>query len=163
MENFDEFYKRLYRQLFLYAVRMTGNSETAADIAQESFARCIRRYGEQNRDGALLFATARNLLRDGFRRRRLREVFLREARAEKQAGSDVLEIREEYRNVMKGLERLDDESRELLSMVASSDLSYREIAEMNATTEANVKVRVHRARVRLKAILQEFDRPVPEG
>ena len=51
------------------------------------------------------------------------------------------------------IQELEPEEREVLSLVVSRDLSYREIARITGTSESNVKVRVHRARVKLKRIL----------
>ena len=45
--------------------------------------------------------------------------------------------------------------RELIALVASGSLSYREIGKLLKISEANVKVKVHRARLRLKAILNQ--------
>jgi DNA-directed RNA polymerase specialized sigma24 family protein len=41
--------------------------------------------------------------------------------------------------------------------VVSSGLPYREIARIAGTSEANVKVRVHRARVKLKKMMKPGD------
>jgi RNA polymerase sigma-70 factor (ECF subfamily) len=45
-----------------------------------------------------------------------------------------------------------------LNLVVSSDMSYREIAEIHHTSVQNVKVRVHRARVKLRKILEGRDK-----
>jgi len=42
-------------------------------------------------------------------------------------------------------------------LTVSSDLSYREIANILGISEANVKVKVHRARILLKELLQTGD------
>ena len=41
--------------------------------------------------------------------------------------------------------------------VAGNDLSYREIASLVGISEANVKVKVHRARLKLRKKLKEGD------
>jgi RNA polymerase sigma-70 factor (ECF subfamily) len=51
--------------------------------------------------------------------------------------------------------QLSSGERDVLSLVASGDLNYREIGEMIGITEANVKVRVHRARVKLKNLMKK--------
>jgi RNA polymerase sigma-70 factor (ECF subfamily) len=51
------------------------------------------------------------------------------------------------------MQELEPEERDALSLVVSSDLSYREIARITGTSEGNIKVRVHRARVKLKRML----------
>jgi RNA polymerase sigma-70 factor (ECF subfamily) len=41
-------------------------------------------------------------------------------------------------------------------MAVGKALSYREIAEICGTTEANVKVRVHRARKKLRSMMEDI-------
>jgi RNA polymerase sigma-70 factor (ECF subfamily) len=66
-------------------------------------------------------------------------------------------VNEDYRRVMAGMQGLAREERDILSLVVSSDLPYRDIARIAGTSEANVKVRVHRARVKLKKIMDTGD------
>ena len=42
----------------------------------------------------------------------------------------------------------------LLSLVVSSEMSYRELAKIAGISEANVKVKIHRARKKLRAFLK---------
>jgi RNA polymerase sigma-70 factor (ECF subfamily) len=62
-------------------------------------------------------------------------------------------VRDEYRRVLSAMDALESDERDILALVISSDLSYREIASIAGISEANVKVRVHRARLNLKEIL----------
>jgi RNA polymerase sigma-70 factor (ECF subfamily) len=66
----------------------------------------------------------------------------------------ALIIREEYRRVIGAMQKLKEDERDILSLVVGGDLSYREIADLTDQSEANVKVKVHRARVKLRDILQ---------
>jgi RNA polymerase sigma-70 factor (ECF subfamily) len=52
---------------------------------------------------------------------------------------------------------LEKSQREILALTVSSDLSYREIANITGISEANVKVKIHRARIKLKKQLQKGD------
>ena len=63
-------------------------------------------------------------------------------------------VREDYRRVLAAMQELAPEERDVLSLVVSSDLSYREIARIIGTSEGNVKVRVHRARVKLRKMMK---------
>ena len=64
-------------------------------------------------------------------------------------------IRESYRKVLNAMLKLEKSQREILALTVSSDLSYREIANITGISEANVKVKVHRARIKLKKQLQK--------
>ncbi len=48
------------------------------------------------------------------------------------------------------MQQLGEEERDTPALVVSSDISYRDMAEMTGTSERNVKVRVHRAKVKLR-------------
>ncbi len=63
--------------------------------------------------------------------------------------------REESRLLLDALQQLNEEERDLLSLVASDSLNYKEIAVLCNLSEAAVKVRVHRARQKLRGLLKE--------
>jgi RNA polymerase sigma factor (sigma-70 family) len=62
-------------------------------------------------------------------------------------------VRDEYRQVLAAMRHLEEDERDLLSLVLSSELSYRELAEMTGLSKANVKVKIHRARKKPRAHL----------
>ena len=66
-------------------------------------------------------------------------------------------VRSEYRSVLSAMALLEEDEREILSLTAGEDLSYAEIALLVGISEANVKVKVHRARLKLKKLLKEGD------
>jgi RNA polymerase sigma-70 factor (ECF subfamily) len=55
--------------------------------------------------------------------------------------------------VLAALQELDEEDRDILSLVVSSGLTYGAIAAIKGCSEVNIKVRVHRARQKLRQIL----------
>jgi RNA polymerase sigma-70 factor (ECF subfamily) len=67
-------------------------------------------------------------------------------------------VRFEYRRVLSAMETLAEDEREILVLAAGDDLSYREIASLVGISEVNVKVKVHRARLKLRKTLKEGDR-----
>ena len=69
-----------------------------------------------------------------------------------------LMIRSEYRRVLAAMASLEENEREILSLAAGGDLSYSEIASLVGISEGNVKVKVHRARLKLRQILKEKGR-----
>ncbi len=143
--------------LFAYLMRRTGDYYLSGDIMQESFTRYLDRYGDRMHSAPLLFKIARNALLDD-RRKIHRNTPLAEDDA--QAGGNpehLLLVRDEYRRVLSAMQQLGEAERDALSLVVSSDISYRDIAELSGTSEQNIKVRVHRARVKLRTILDRGD------
>lgn len=162
MSEYGLFYKKWKNKIFNYLMRMTGDRNLANDIMQEAFARHLEHYGPHNREIPLLYGIARNLYRDELRRRK------HEAAGEKGSKEPFLDqdhqltVRSEYRRVLSAIKSLDEGEREILSLAAGGDLSYSEIAALLAISEVNVKVKVHRARLKLREILKEEDRCVPK-
>ncbi|TFG91510.1 MAG: sigma-70 family RNA polymerase sigma factor [Syntrophobacterales bacterium] len=154
MDRSGVFYRAHKNKLFSYLMRLTGDYHLSSDITQETFARYLNRYrGEQN--VPLLYRIAKNALLDCIRKRK-RETLLEEDHPDRSANQEqAATIREEYRRVISAMEELRDDEREVLSLVLSGELSYQEIAELTGTSEANIKVKVHRARRTLKNILGE--------
>ncbi len=142
-------------RLFSYIVRMTGDADEAHDILQESIMRYMEHYGAENNSRALLFTIARNALIDHTRRRRVHLVELDDDHEDPCTGQEhALLVKDSYRQVLSGLQALADDERDILAMVVSSDLSYQEIAGVTGMSVANVKVKVHRARLRLRNLLK---------
>ena len=69
----------------------------------------------------------------------------------------ALIVREEYRRVLSAMQMLEKDERDILALAVSGILTYREIATIAGISEANVKVKVHRARLKLKKILKAGD------
>lgn len=154
MEKFTSFYSEHKDRLFSYLLKITGDYSLAADIMQESFTRYLERYGNEG-TAALLFTIARNAVIDSFRKR---DRGTRSLEERDHIGIDEeahFLVREECRRVISALQKLERDERDVLTLVVSSGLSYREIAGVTGLSEANVKVRVHRARLKLKKIFAE--------
>ena len=141
-------------------MRISGDYHLSMDIMQESFTRYFEKYANETRNVSLLYAIARNYFLD-HKRKSGRSVSLEmnNHRDPAASQSDFLQVKQEYRRVMSAMEELEDGEREILALVLSGDLNYKEIAHMTGTSEGNIKVRVHRVRAKLRKTLQTGDRP----
>lgn len=157
MDRCTLFYNRQKNKLFAYLMRVTGDYNLSGDIMQESFTRLLERYGQEERSVPLLYAIARNLVLDGARRQAGTVHFEGEQDDRSIDQEHLLIAREEYRRVLSAMRQLGKEERDVLALAVSGELSYREIASVTGISEVNVKVKVHRARLKLREILQEGD------
>jgi RNA polymerase sigma-70 factor (ECF subfamily) len=142
-------------RLFHYLLRMTADYDLSRDLMQESFTRCLERYGDEIETMALLYRVARNLAVDHLRKAARSEPLNVVETADPVSLDHQLMVREQYRDVLGALQTLSLEDRELLSLVAGEALSYRDMAAILETSENNIKVRVHRARKRLRGQLSK--------
>ena len=157
MEKFDSFYKDYEKTLFNYLMRMTGDYYLAGDIMQESFTRYLEKYKGLLPNASLLFTIARHALFDHSRKRE-RNTGLKEEPIDRSRSQEHdLMVKQEYRQVLEAMQRLNPDERDILALAISDGLSYRDVASIVGISIENVKVRVHRARHKLKKILQRGD------
>jgi RNA polymerase sigma-70 factor, ECF subfamily len=150
-------------RIFAYLGRMGLDSAMAEDVAQETFLRVWRHAGKYNsRLGSLttwILTIARNLA--------LTRLSLPGRRAETPVGSETLEIASDARlpdehlvalqrqhQLHAALACLSAADRSLLSSSYIDELDLAAIARIEGCSTAAAKVRLHRARQRLRQILE---------
>jgi len=148
------FYRKNKNRLFSYLFRLTGERQLAWDLMQESFTRYLARYGSTCANGSLLYTIARNAALDVFRQRGRTQEVESESVSACETPEHHLIQKQSCDRVLEAMERLEAHDRKLLAMVVADELSYRDIGLLLGISEGNVKVRVHRARMALKKILE---------
>jgi RNA polymerase sigma-70 factor (ECF subfamily) len=154
MDAFQTFYRHYKDRLFAYLMRMSGDYDLARDLMQEAFTRLLEHYGNERSSPALLFTIGRNAFLDDARKKCRTNALDGEPADDAGNQENAHLVKETYRRVLRAMQELPAEERDILSLAASGELTYREIAAVTGISEANVKVRVHRARVKMKAILK---------
>ncbi|MEN8246228.1 MAG: RNA polymerase sigma factor [Thermodesulfobacteriota bacterium] len=153
MNDYGLFYKENKDRLYAYLLRMTRDRQLALDLVQESFVRYLKRYGRHEFNKALLYTIGRNAALDAFRRQTATGV---DTETYQDSGADpeqqVID-QEKFNQTMSAIAKLAPLDRELISLVATTDLTYQEIGRVLKISEANVKVRIHRARTKLREML----------
>jgi RNA polymerase sigma-70 factor (ECF subfamily) len=164
---FEALVRRHERRVFGLVLRMLGDREEAADVAQEAFLSLYRhghRFRREARFSTFVYRVAANAALNRRRtlgRKRAREQAL--AR-EQQAGFDVPtphrdpedatfggEIQE---RVQQALLELQPDLRMAVVLYDIEGQSYSEIAEALRIPEGTVKSRIHRARNALRGLLR---------
>lgn len=157
MGDIETFYRAGKDKLFGYLVRMTANHDLSADVMQESFVRYIEHYGSGPCQYSLLYRIARNVLTDHFRRNN-RFTYMDDDVVEDNCVNpeQTVVARDAFQQVLNAMQKLKPDDREILSLAAGDgNLSYQQIGEITGNSEANVKVRIHRARLKLREILKK--------
>lgn len=154
MDNFQDFYKRQKDKLFSYLMRMTGDYYLSMDIMQESFLRCLEKYRNKTINITLLYTIARNVLIDLIRKDKRKGDLEQDVVDQGTDLENNFLIKQEYRRVIVAMNKLETDEREILALVLTEELKYREIASIMGINEGNVKIKVHRARLKLKEILK---------
>ena len=147
-------FEQMRGRLFSYLVRASGDYDLSRDVLQETFARYLEHYPDREGSASLLFTIARNAFIDHVRKGRRVVALEGDHRDDSPDARHRVLVREQYARVLDAMELLADDEREVLSLAVSSDLTYGQIGGILGISEANVKVKVHRARCRIREILQ---------
>ncbi|HQZ18851.1 MAG TPA: sigma-70 family RNA polymerase sigma factor [Vicinamibacteria bacterium] len=151
MTDFEDLYQRYARDVYRFALYLSGNKALAEDIASETFVRVwtVRDAIRTESVKAYLFTIARNLHADG-RRREARHVAIPEVLLDPSPGPEVeASDRQALEAVLLALQQIPEVDRAALLMRAQDSLPYEEIARSLGLSVSAAKVKVHRARLRL--------------
>jgi RNA polymerase sigma-70 factor (ECF subfamily) len=158
--------ERFQRPLYGFLGRMGLGQSQADELAQETFLRAWRGLGTYQPGKAAfstwLFAIARHLALD---------ELARQARRPEQATGDALPevasdepqpparlaLARQRQRVHDALGLLPAADRSALALFHIEELGLAEVARIENCTEGALKVRLHRARLRLRALLENDD------
>ena len=149
--DFSGLYRAHARDVHRFALFLSGDPALADDLVAETFVRLwhARERVDLTTVRAYLFTIARNLFLRG-RARAAPAVELAERRADPGPGPErTARARGELAAVLAALQVLPEIDRAALLMRADDGLSYDEIATALGLTPGAVRVKVHRARLRL--------------
>jgi RNA polymerase sigma-70 factor (ECF subfamily) len=155
LDEFQNFINETKTRFLNFLIRLTGNADHAADAFQESFLRYWERYDRDKPNAALLFTIGRNIAMDGHRRHKPHQPLDEQSHDTRPDQESALIVKESYGRVLAAMEQLDPVERELLSLVMDGGFRYEEIGRMTKMSVANVKVKIHRARQKLRDHLKE--------
>jgi RNA polymerase sigma-70 factor (ECF subfamily) len=144
--------------LYRHALGMTGSPDVAEDILQVSFIKAFQHLGEvRGRFDAWLFRILANGCKDWLKNiRRTHVSYEEDDQPSHYTTPDEDLDRSQLRDDLdSALQTLPSTLREAFVMKHVEGRSYEEMAELLKTTVGALKMRVHRAREALQAMLEE--------
>jgi RNA polymerase sigma-70 factor (ECF subfamily) len=168
MEFWDIYYQ-YYGKVRKFILALVKNEWAADDLIQETFLKIqqnIENLKDPSKLSPWIFRIAYNLCQDHFRqlKRSRKEERIDQEEMEDfkdaliQKGPDIqkeLEQRQMGECVQNQINLLPESLRMVLILFDIMEFSHQEIADILGITVKNAKVRLHRARKRLKPILEE--------
>jgi RNA polymerase sigma-70 factor (ECF subfamily) len=158
----DSFLRELERwtpNLRRYARALTRHGEQADDLVQDCLERALSRRHLWNEDGnsrAWLFTMMHNIHANDTRRRASQPASVpvdeRDAHYARPAGQHS---RMAGLEMMAAMERLPEEQRQVILLVALEGMSYGEVAETVGVPQGTVMSRLSRGRERLRQLMEE--------
>lgn len=151
-------------KLFRLALRVTLDREEAEDIVQDTMLKLWERRDEWQKIESLeafSMTLCRNLALDHCKSARMNNMRLDDT--VEQSGSsitplDELDSKMRLEALKRLIEQLPEVQRSILMLRDNEGKRYDEIASILGISESQVKVYLHRARIRLKEQLSQFER-----
>ena len=156
--RFEALYRELYDPICGYVLRRVRQPEDAAEVIAETFATLWRRFDSCPQGDELrpwLFGVARRVLANQRRGARRRSALAERlvAHVDEAVLVEVGQV-ETTGALARAFASLSDADRELLTLVAWEGLTRDELAVALGTSHAVVRLRLHRARKRLRDALE---------
>jgi RNA polymerase sigma-70 factor, ECF subfamily len=161
--DFSELYRSHLRDVYSYAYYRIGNHHDAEDLTEQTFLQAWRHFERARREAngrplrPWLIRIAHNLAANYYRDRSRRpQTPLDDADvvSAPHETAQLVEGRQELRDVLEGVAALPDDRREALIMRFALGMDNREIARALGRSEGATKVLIHRAVKQLKAALE---------
>jgi len=162
--DFSELYRAHLRDVYSYSYYRVGNHHDAEDLTEQTFLQAYRHFERAQRESdgrplrPWLIRIAHNLAANYYRdRSRKPQTNLEDAAilSAPIATEQVVEEREEVKEVLEGVSKLPDDRREALIMRFALGMDNREIARAMGRSEGATKVLIHRAIKQLEQGLEE--------
>ena len=159
-EAFGLLVERYSRAVRATCLARLGTCQDLEDLVQEAFLRAFKglaRLEDRRRFGAFVHRIAQNICVDRLRRQKIEDKALAEVALEPTEShrAEVAEEddRERLREVRRQVGRLPFALREAVLLFYFERMSHARIATALDITEAAVNQRLHRARVRLRKVM----------
>ena len=152
-------FQRINKGVVMFAAKLCGNSELAADAVQEAWlevTRDIRKLDDPRAFRSWLYKKVRWRVTDLCKKssKLLLEPMPEEATAEPESGVN------ESSSLSRELRKLPPLEQEMMHLFYVEDMKIKEISQVVMVPEGTVKSRLNRARAMLKAKLEQNQ---PEG
>jgi len=162
--QFTELYRDHLRDVYSYAYYRIGNHHDAEDLTEQTFLQAYRHFERALRESdgrplrPWLIRIAHNLAANYYRDRSRRPQTQLDDAAPLSAPhptEELVEGREEVKEVLAGVSHLPEDRREALIMRFALGMDNREIARALGRSEGATKVLIHRAIKQLEQGLKE--------
>ena len=159
MQNIEEVYKQYSNTVYKYLFCLTGKEEIAEDLTQETFAIAIKQINKFRRDCKIsvwLCQIAKHLwykeLKKSKKNKNISINDLNEEIEEAQTTEDIICEKEEKLKLFKDMQKLDEQSKEVMYLRMVGNLNFIEIGEILGKTPNWARVTFYRAKQKIREV-----------
>jgi len=149
LDRLGPLFKKHNRSLYNFFLRQTGNPQTSEDLVQDVFYKILRyrhTYRGESKFTTWMFSIAHNSRIDYYRKNRHETddmEALESMPSDDPTPEDISVQRNERALLVKALQTLSEEKREVLLLSRFENMKYEDIAEVIGCKVGTIKARVH--------------------
>lgn len=159
MKVLEEIYREAGDKILKYIFRLSGNSHMAEEVLQETFYRAIEHLmvSKEEINIAWFYTVSRNIYFDSLRKqKKVTTMDYIEVEDERPSSmpEEVFLKKLEGIEVQNTLEKINDTYKKILILREFKELSYEDIGKEMSMNLNQVKVTLHRARIKFKEMYE---------
>jgi len=157
-ESYSQLVEVYSGRLFGYFYRLTGDKDVSEELLSQIFIRLVKKM-RSYKGGVFeswLFRIASNIFYDYLRDKQRRKLLAERHRANLEENREIFNRSgtEIFDKLQINLGRLDEETRELITLRFYSQLSFKEIAALRSEPLGTVLSKIHRGLKRLRELME---------
>ena len=159
--GFELLYRQYFSQVYSYVMTLARNRDTAEEITQQTFVKALTSHKSFRGDSSeitWLCSIAKNLFIDEQRARKKVDSISSNWKSEISATVEtelISDNEEKIFQIHKALHSLNEPYKEVFHLRVFGDLSFEKIGKLFGKTSNWACVTYHRARLKIKEILEE--------
>ena len=156
MQDMEQVYKNYFTRIYKYLFCLTHDQDISEELTQETFYRAVKKIDSFKGNCHIcvwLCQIAKNLWLDEQKKKKrfhLVEELEDSLLDNKKGPEDTFLEKEEKFSLYKKMQQLDQQTREVIYLRITGELSFREIAEILNKTENWARVTFYRGKQKLK-------------
>ena len=162
MKKLEEAYEEIQPKIYAFFYAKTGNQATAQDLCHDTFYEACKNIASFNGSSTLstwLFSIANNLLKKYYRKNKYQLGLMQKLsvmpEAEIHSIEELAEIKEDTKNLLHRISKLEDSERELVLLRIYGELSFADIGTLIGKSENYARVTFHRLKLRIQKSMEE--------
>lgn len=158
-DQLEELYKKQYKAVYYYMLSLCHNKEQAEDIVSQAFEKALFALDSSvNNYTHWLMRVSKNLWIDQLRKESkvskvsIDDVVISDKEEEIAA---IIHKEDSAKELHLVIDELNSVDKEIIILYYFSNVSVGQIAKTMKITKSNVKIRLHRARLKLRKLMED--------
>lgn len=156
MQNMEELYNRYFNTVYKYLLYLTHDKDFSEELTQETFCKALEKlhtFKGECKISVWLCQIAKHLLiNEQNKRKKIIDVDELEQFEDNQELEQKIILKDDKITLYKRMQKLDSNSKEVIHLRITGELSFKEIGDVLGKTETWARVTFYRAKKKLEEV-----------